>query len=127
MSQIEPSELSAAPLRAFFRIAEAWCLDDTQARRLMGDPDLGTWEAWRSDEARPLDCGVLERLSYLFSIYAALRALVGDHELMRAWLRVASGAPIFNGRSPLDHMLSTPPESIREVSEHLDSYLYGGW
>lgn len=102
-------------------------MNDVQARALVGDPESVIWQAWQCGEPNVLSDDVLERLSHVVGIYSALHALVGDEGSMRAWLRAPNLAAVFEGRPALKHMLSSHPDSLRDVRNYLNGQLYGGW
>lgn len=53
----------------------------------------GTLYQWRQGKVAPLDAHVLERLSNLFGIYAALQILLPVPERANAWIRKPNTAP----------------------------------
>lgn len=66
---------SAAALKTFFRLADTWELTaDEQATLLR--TNRSTVYKWQTAAPVSLSADVLERLSYLFGIYAALNILL---------------------------------------------------
>lgn len=123
---MDSSALSAPALRAFFRVAEAWGLDDAQTHALLGNPDPSLSEQAESAVPPILDEPTLFRISYILGIYGVLRALVGDHQRMQAWLRSRNTAPVFNGRPALEVLLSGDLATLQDVRSYLDSQLAWG-
>ena len=91
---------AAAALRTFWRLAEAWKLKPAEQMALLGVGRSALYQ-WKQGKVGPLDRHVLERLSYLFGIYAALQLLLPQGERadrmgapaeQRADLRRAVGA-----------------------------------
>ena len=64
---------------------------------------------------------VLERLSHLFAIYAALHILFPLDEHANAWIRKPNTAPLFGGRSALDRMLGGQVGDLMVVRQYLDA------
>jgi hypothetical protein len=115
-----------AALRTFFNIAKAWNLSAPEEQRLLG-VQRSTLYAWRAGE-RParLDAGTLERLSYVFGIYAALQVLFPLPERADAWLRKPNTAALFGGDSALARMLGGRVADLFQVRQYLDAVRGGG-
>ncbi len=64
---------------------------------------------------------MLERLSYLFGIYAALQVLLPEQERADAWLRKPNSAPLFGGQPALQRMLGGQVADLFVVRQYLDA------
>ena len=64
---------------------------------------------------------MLERLSYLFGIYAALQILLPVGERADEWVRKPNAAPVFGGRSALERMLGGQVADLYVVRHYLDA------
>lgn len=125
---VSPERLSAAGLRAFARIAEAWQLSVDEQLRLLGQPPRSTFFAWRkAPEKASLSRDTLERLSNLLGIYKSLQILLPDAAAADAWVRRPNSAPPFGGRSALDRMLAGNVGDLNLVRRYLDGVRGGGW
>lgn len=111
---------STAALRAFFRIADAWRLDATQQRVLLGSPAPSTFYKWKKERAGTLSRDVLERISYILGIYKALQILFSNQHSADEWIRRPNTAGPFGGRSALDRMLSGNVSDLFVVRQYLD-------
>lgn len=121
-------QMSAAGLRAFVRIAEAWGLSTEEQLRLLGEPARSTFFAWRkSPETARLPRDTLERLSNLLGIYKSLQILLPDPQAADAWVRQPNTASPFGGRSALARMLAGNVSDLNLVRQYLDSVRGGGW
>ena len=109
-----------AALRSFWRLAEAWKLDVNEQTPLLG-VGRTTLDQWKNGRVGPLDRHVLERLSYLFGIYAALQILLPLKERADAWVREPNAAPLFGGRSALDRMMGGQVADLYVVRHYLDA------
>jgi hypothetical protein len=109
-----------AALRTFWRLAEAWKLDVNEQTTLLGVGRTTLYQ-WKNGKVGPLDRHVLERLSYLFGIYAALQILLPLKERADAWLRRPNAAPLFGGRSALDRMMGGQVADLYVVRHYLDA------
>jgi hypothetical protein len=119
--------MSAAGLRAFSRLAEAWGLTVDEQVTLLGQPARSTFFAWRkAPEAAKLPRDTLERLSNLLGIYKSLQILLPD-ERADAWVRQPNAAAPFGGRSALDRMLAGNVSDLFAVRRYLDAVRGGGW
>lgn len=115
-------QLARAGLRAFFNIAAAWGLSSTEEQILLGSPARSSYYKWKSDPgAANLSADTLERLSYIVGIYKALHILLPNATAANAWIRKPNSAPLFNGHSALDRMLSGRIIDLADVRRFLDA------
>jgi hypothetical protein len=119
---IDPAspETAAAALRTFWRLADAWKLDPAEQMTLLGVGRSSLYQ-WKQGRVGALDRHVLERLSYLFGIYAALQLLLPDQQRADEWLRRPNDAPLFGGRSALQRMLGGQVADLFVVRQYLDA------
>ena len=115
-----PEKLAPAALRTFFRIASAWELTQAEARVLLGDPPESTYYKWKSGKVGSVPGDLLERISYVLGIYKALQILLPEPGAADAWVRRPNTAPLFNGRSALELMLSGRVADLFLVRQYLD-------
>jgi hypothetical protein len=119
--------LSAAGLRAFFNIAQAWGLSADEQRVLLGAPGRSTFFKWKSaPENADLKRDTLERVSYILGIYKALQILLPDTNASDSWVKRANSAPLFGGKSALGRMLGGNISDLLAVRQYLDARR-GGW
>lgn len=119
--------MSAAGLRAFFNIAQAWGLTVEEQMVLLGSPGRSTFFKWKSaPEGVELKRDTLERLSYLLGIYKALQILLPDAAAADAWVKKPNAAPLFGGKSALDRMLGGNVGDLMAIRQYLDARR-GGW
>jgi Protein of unknown function (DUF2384) len=109
-----------AALRTFWRLADAWKLTTTDQTTLLGVARTTLYQ-WKQGKVGPLDRHVLERLSYLFGIYAALQMLLPLAERANEWIRKPNTAPFLGGRSALDRMLAGQVADLYVVRQYLDA------
>lgn len=109
-----------AALRTFWRLAEAWKLTTTEQITLLGVARTTLYQ-WKQGRVGPLDRHVLERLSYLFGIYAALQILLPVPERANEWIRKPNAAPFLAGGSALDRMLGGQVADLYVVRQYLDA------
>ena len=114
-----PAAASAA-LRTFWRLAEAWELSAAEQATLLGVGRTTLYQ-WKQGKVGSLDRHQLERLSYLFGIYAALQILFPLARRANEWLRKPNAAPLFGGRSALDRMLGGQVADLYVVRHYLDA------
>jgi hypothetical protein len=124
-SDTPPVDLHSAPaaeaaLRTFWRLADAWRLSVAEQTTLLGVGRTTLYQ-WKQGKVGPLDRHVLERLSYLFGIYAALQILLPVRERADEWIRRPNAAPLFGGRSALDRMLGGQVADLFVVRQYLDA------
>jgi hypothetical protein len=124
-SSMPPSpgkRLSAAGLRAFFQIADAWRLTVSEQQSLLGDVAERTMRDWKArPESATLSVDQLDRLSYVLGIYEALHNLFAQSEQADAWIRRENSAPPFGGRAASDMLFSGHMEDLIIVRRYLDA------
>jgi hypothetical protein len=111
---------AAAALRSFWRLAEVWRLSIAEQTTLLG-VGRTTLYHWKHGKPGALDRHQLERLSYLFGIYAALQLLLPIPERAAEWVRKPNTAPLFGGGSALDRMLGGQVADLFVVRQYLDA------
>src|SRR5947208_11759842 len=111
---------AAAALRTFWRLADAWQLSAAEQATLLGVGRTTLYQ-WKQGKVGSLDRHQLERLSYLFGIYAALQILFPVARRANEWLRKPNAAPLFAGRSALDRMLGGQVADLYVVRHYLDA------
>ena len=117
---LSSAETAAAALRTFWRLAEAWQLTPAEQMTLLGVGRSALYQ-WKAGKVGPLDRHVLERLSYLFGIYAALQLLLPDAQRAAEWVRKPNAAPLFGGGSALQRMLGGQVADLYVVRQYLDA------
>jgi hypothetical protein len=125
---VSAERMSAAGLRAFARIAQAWGLSVDEQLVLLGQPPRSTYFAWRRNpEKAALPRDTLERLSNLLGIYKSLEILLPDPAAADAWVRQPNRAAPFGGGTALARMLAGNVSDLHLVRSYLDSVRGGGW
>ena len=120
---IEPPNPQA--LEAFFGIALRWRLDRPQQARLLGVDQAELEQLGSGSGPVPLSEETLERLHHLLRIDAALHILLPIPERADSWVHVPNAALLFAGASALSHMLRGGLSDLRDVADHLASFLGG--
>ena len=123
---LDPENEGAASFRTFFRIADLWRLSPDEQMTLLGLTSRSTYYKWKNEPPKRLTPDLLERLSYIFGIYKDLQVLLPDAAAADAWIRKPNAAPLFNGRSALDRLLSGHVADLYVVRQYLDAER-GGW
>ena len=111
---------AAAALRTFWRLAEAWELSAAEQATLLGVGRTTLYQ-WKQGKVGPLDRHLLERLSHLFGIYAALQILFPASGRADEWIRKPNSAPLFAGHSALERMLAGQVADLYVVRQYLDA------
>ena len=115
-----------AALRTCFNVAQAWGLSARDTRVLLGSPPESTFYKWKSGKVGIVSRDLLERVSYLLGIYKALQLPLPAPHAADAWIKRPNDAPLFNGRSALDVMLSGNVADLYLVRQYLDAQR-SGW
>jgi hypothetical protein len=117
---IDRKGLSGPALHTFFRIAELWDLSVDEQMTLLGLTARSTFFKWKKDPNVALPKDTLERISYIFGVYKALQILFPDEAAADAWVKRPNQAPLFEGKSALDRMLSGQVADLFVVRQYLD-------
>lgn len=115
--------LRGPSLGTFFRLAEEWQLSEAEQMILLGSPAAADFQDWRRGDIATANGDVLERISLLLGIDRAIRTLLSDDERANLWIRAPNSAPLFGGRSALDHMLDGGVAGLWRVRAYLDRQL----
>ena len=117
---LQTTAAAEAALRTFWRLADEWKLTTAEQLTLLGVARTTLYQ-WRQGTVGPLDRHVLERLSYLFGIYAALQILLPVPERANEWIRKPNAAPFLAGSSALMRMLGGQVADLFVVRQYLDA------
>jgi hypothetical protein len=119
------ADLTSAAVDAFIRLMDFWRLTAHQANSLLGEDSKAPWFRMKSDEWEgALSEDALTRISALIGIYKGLHLLFSD-PLADEWIRLPNAEFPFNGRAPVDHMISGGIDSMLETRSYIDA-LRGG-
>jgi hypothetical protein len=119
-AKAERERLSKSALIGFFRLMSSWQVRDDDARELLGGLSSSSFYEWKKHPDRLLEVDRITRISYLLGIYKALHILYGD-KLADEWVHLPNTNPIFNGRTPLAHMLGGGLLAMQTVRRLLDA------
>ena len=121
------SSVTSSLLPAIFKIFSQWRLTGAQQMTLLGLSNEKTLYNWKSQpEKAMLTRDLLERASYILSIYKSLQILLPNQALADQWLPTPNYNPLFNGTAPLDRLLAGQVVDLAVVRNFLDAEL-GGW
>ena len=121
----DATEKSRVALRAFFKIAELWRLDQQEQLALLGQTDPLQLAQWGEGKGPILSRDTLERISYVLGIFQAMNVLLPVKEQANAWIRKPNKAPIFGGKSALYRMTEGNVADLQTVRQYLDAEISG--
>lgn len=117
------AQVSGPAMRTFLNIARSWELDFAAVRVLLGMPAAAEFQAWydaaRAEEPLTLETGVLLRISAVLGIYRSLRVLYGPDGHGVDWIRGDNRGSPFNGKAPIELMLSGFDPGLMDVRRYL--------
>lgn len=108
-------------LEAFFNIAKAWDLCESDEAAVLSQPDRETLRAWKNGKGPEVGQATILRISYVLGIFRAINTLLPRKDVADEWVKKPNKAPIFGGRSALDWMTDGDIEGLRIVRQHLDA------
>ncbi|MGE0022467.1 MAG: antitoxin Xre/MbcA/ParS toxin-binding domain-containing protein [Hyphomicrobium sp.] len=114
----------SAGLRAFFRIADLWKLNNEQAMVLLGQPSKSTFHNWKKGTGVTASVDLATRLGYVLGIFRALEILYQQPEMADRWVGQPNLA--LGGQSALERMMGGQITDLARVRDYLDS-VRGGW
>ncbi len=112
-------DLTGPALRTFFRIAEAWGLNEAEQMKLLGLDNRSTLQAWKRGAVAAIPKDALERISYVMGIYKGLKILLP--RTADAWIRKRNEAPLFAGRPAIERMTSGNVADLYVVRQYVDA------
>ena len=112
--------LSAAAVRAFFRIAEIWRLKNDDSMALLGGVPNGRFYDLKRSTSGTLTQDELTRVSLLIGIFKALNILFSK-KLADDWVSRPNTNPMFNNAPPLSLMIQGGVPGLMDVRRLLDS------
>ena len=112
--------LSAPAIRTFFNLADAWELNVTEQRALLGWPAPSTYHKYKTGKIGTLSYDMLTRISLLLGIYKALHILYADDALADRWVHLPNTNPLFGGRPAMALMAETGIDGLHQVRRFLD-------
>ncbi len=113
--------LIQAGLQFFFNLAEKWQLKIEQQRILLGGIPESTYHQLKKTGTGTLSSDQLDRISYLMGIFKDLNILLSNEKAANEWVKKPNFAPLFNGQSALDRMLSGKIIDLALIRQYLDA------
>ena len=119
---VDPSSPRAAQVAigAMSELGKLWEISTTQLLNLLGLSQTSFYRFKNGTSSSGLDLSTQERVSYLLRIQGALEVLLPREQADR-WVSLPNTAPLFGGRSALEHMLGGQVGDLKEVADYLDS------
>jgi hypothetical protein len=114
---LDRKDLTRPALRTFFRIAEAWTLQEQEQMRLLGLESRSTFQSWKRGAVAAIPRDAMERSSYVLGIYRGLQIVLP--KTADQWVRKPNTARIFGGRSALDRMMSGNVSDLYVVHQYV--------
>lgn len=117
---LEADAKDAVAVKAMVRVFKAWRLGIPDAARLAGVSER-TWSRMKG-EAWPGALSHDQRLraSAIVGVYKGLHLYFGD-DLADKWVKMRNRGPLFEGSTPVEHMLDGGLPAIIHVREYVDA------
>lgn len=118
--QRDEKKIAAVALQAFFSLSQKWNLSDSEQCTLLGSPSQASFDSWKTQlTADYLSPDTLDRISYLIGIYKTLNILLPSSEAVNEWIHKNNTAPLFEGGTALNKMLSGDIEDLSAIRRYL--------
>ncbi len=108
-------------LKSVLNILDKWECTTEEKITLLGLKRSTYFNYSKAPESANIDINLLERLSYILNIHAALRILFTNPDSVYQWVRKPNKAPLFNNQTALDKMLSGYVSDLSDVSRYLNA------
>jgi len=119
-SSLPPNQIRVA-FKVILTIFEKWHCSTEEALILLG-LKRSTWFKYKSHpETANFSPDLVERISYILNIHAALRILFSNQDSVYQWIRKPNKAPFYNGRSAMDIMLQGRVVDLWSVASRLNA------
>lgn len=116
--------IAQAGLQAFNNIADKWNLSEYERCSLLGlSSESAAAILQENISSSSLDENVLQRISYLLGIYKALHQLLPSADAANNWVHQVNSAPIFNGNSALNHLVTGDLTDFAALRNYLNAEL----
>jgi hypothetical protein len=119
--KFDPEKVNKTALDAYFAITSRWGLNTEEEQILLGSPPRSTFFKWKKEHQGSLTRDTLERISYIMGIYKALHILLPSNKAADEWPKKPNQAPLFNGQSALQKMLTGRVIDLADVRRYLDA------
>lgn len=120
----ELTAVTAAVLRVFDGIAQAWSLEDSERLALLGLAETKELQALRTAPLNEVPTEIVERVAILLDIFRAINTLLPEPSRADAWIRSLNSAPTFGGQSALDVMIGRGLDGLRGVRTYLKAQIW---
>lgn len=107
--------------KVILNIFDKWNCTTEEALTLLG-LKRSTWFKYKNaPEQASFSHDLIERISYILNIHAALRVLFSNQESVYQWVRKPNKAPFYNGRSAMDIMMQGRVVDLWAVASRLNA------
>jgi len=113
--------LAEPAFRIFTNVAKAWSLTKLEQSVLLGQSVDDAFALHRAGIVDGRWAEVLERVSYVISIYRALHTLFPNPQHANEWIRRPNEAALFRGEPAVKVICSGRLSDLAEVLAYLDS------
>ena len=118
--QPTPSADIATVVKAVTRAADLWNLRNSDAAALFDVP-IATWNRMKAGQYRgTLDRDKSMRASLIIGIFKGLRLLFNG-PLEYGWPGLRNSGPLYEGRTPVEFMISGGIPAMMRVRDHIDA------
>ena len=125
MLPVSSKPLNSDQIKTAFKVVlnifDKWHCTTEEALTLLG-LKRSTWFKYKSTpETATFSPDLIERISYLLNIHAALRILFSNPESVYQWIRKPNKAPFYNGRSAMEIMMQGRVVDLWSVASRLNA------
>ena len=114
-------------LKVALNILNKWNCSENEKQALLGI-SKSTLHKYRGNPfSARMTSDLLERISYILNIHAALRIVFDNDENVYGFVRMPNSNYFFNGVSPMDIMSKGQVAGLYETHRQIDSLRGGQW
>jgi len=116
-TRIVKERVARSAIAEFFKVVQAWHLQDSEARQLLDVP-RGEFSLLKRGEKQTLGSDKVARITLLVAIYKGLNILYSRPQADQ-WVRLRNSNLMFNGDSPLKYMINGGADALVNVQQLL--------
>ena len=123
-------DMLAAGREAFVSVLtlfDLWRIGEKQKMTLLGMSKSTYFKAKSDPGSLRATPDLLERLSYLINIHAAMRNIFSNPENIYGFVNQPNGNWVFQGLSPMEYMSVGTIASLYETAKHFETMRGGQW
>lgn len=106
-------------MQGFFAIMDHWGVENSTARRILGQPAERTFYDWKRGRVARVPEDTLRRIGYVAGLWKALQIVYTQPEQADSWVKRPNRH--FGGQTPLERMAAGDVTDLAAVRAYVDA------